>query len=119
MRLGTFLADRLAELVELQALDHARADHERNGQRSQRAHDCAHGQVVEDVEARFELREVLGEIEQHGQASLLTASGSRTASTTRSMRIERDPLTSTLTSADKSSCSASMSESREAYVRAP
>ena len=65
MALGTDLANLLADALHLQALDQVRPERERQHERRQRAQDRARRQVAEDVEARVELRQVVGDVDQH------------------------------------------------------
>jgi hypothetical protein len=63
--LGTHLANLLTDALQLQSLYQVRAERKRQHERRERAQDRARRQICEDVEARVELREVIGDVDQH------------------------------------------------------
>ena len=65
VRDGPVFAYRLADLVDRQSRNHARPNDEGQDQCRQGAEYRAHSQVIENVEAGFELREVVGQIQEH------------------------------------------------------
>src|SRR5574337_1726029 len=95
MGLRAVVAHRLANLHPREPADHPRADHERDHQRRHRRQHGAQRDVREHIELADLAREHFGEPQQH-QCTLPT-SCSHSAATTASIRMKREPLTSTVT----------------------
>src|SRR5207244_8131746 len=96
MPLGRVLADRLAPVLQLsQAPDEPRADDQRDDERRDQGHERTEAQVAKDVEDDVVLRERDEEVIEHPSFSFQRARRATSASTTRSMRMPREPLTST------------------------
>src|SRR6476660_8005431 len=128
MRLDAVRADRLADLERRQAPDHPRAEHQTDQERRHRRHHGAKGDVLEHAH-EAELGRVrlqpLGEAKQHrasdrlpGHAWASPAGSPRSAATTRSIRMKREPLTRT-ERASGASARAPSRASTSANARAP
>jgi anti-sigma factor RsiW len=63
--LGANLPYLLADALHLQSLDQIRPERERQNERRERAQDRARREVAEHVEARVELRQIFGGVEEH------------------------------------------------------
>ncbi len=94
VRLRPVVAHRLADLHPRQPGDHLRPDEERDQERGHARQHRAQREVAEDVERADVLRQELGQPEQHQCAPAAVSPAS--AATTRSIRMKREPLTSTV-----------------------
>ena len=95
VRLRAVVAHRLADLHPRQPGDHPRADDERDEERRHAREHRAQRDVAEDVERADVLREQLGEPAAASVRSLRRGAPV-SAATTRSIRMKREPLTSTV-----------------------
>src|SRR5262249_20131174 len=91
--LGTFRADGLPDLSRAEGADQPRAEHQAHEERGQECHRRPEGDVAEDVEEAVVLLEP-GEERQHRVPPGLVRAA-RSASRARSMRMPREPFTST------------------------
>src|SRR5690606_38003845 len=110
MPLGAFLADDLTDLAALEAPDEPRVEPEGQPERRQRRGDGAERHVAEDVQKAEPglVVERIEEVVDHASSSPSDAAlassgepteGSSSASTTLSILIPREPLTSTTSAA--------------------
>src|SRR5580658_1243406 len=122
MRLRAVAAHALPDLVAAQHGDHGRADEQGEHQRGERGQDAAQGEVLEDVKAAVELREIFGQGKQHQLALIMGPDPPPppvSACTTRSSRLMRDPLISTVTPGASSDCNRRVRESASANHSPP
>src|SRR6185436_16752935 len=115
MRLRSVVAHRLADLVRGELADHVRPQDQRDRERGKTGEHRAQRDVVEDVEQTYFARQPLGEFEQHQWPPL---SRPPSAATTRSMRMKREPLTSSVVPLTDAERAALISSSMVAKWRA-
>src|SRR5687767_2455600 len=118
MGLRAVVAHHLPDLPDLELLDHPRADEQRQQQRRHHREDGAQRQVREDVECREMRSELFRQPVKH-QCAPCESELPTSASTTRSSRLLRDPLTSTHTSRVSSPLTARASVSLSANHSPP
>src|SRR5690606_21873350 len=112
VRARAVVAHGLADLVGRQLADHVRAEPDRDRERREAREDRPQRDVVEDVEDAGVLCQPLRELEEHQCPPWSAAPVS--AATTRSMRMKREPFTSTVRPS-----MASTSDSRRSKCRPP
>ena len=95
VRLWPVVAHHLSDLIARQARDHAGTDEERDHKRRGHRENGAQGEVGEYVKPRLHQAQMLGQPRRAcGPTPLARAGAAVSASTTRSRRFMREPLTS-------------------------
>src|SRR5438105_13416108 len=121
MRLRTIVANGLSDLVLRELSDHPRPDHKGDHQRGYGRKHRAQRDVAEHVK-RADIRcYPVGEREQHQRPPAVSSLGSPSPSTTRSIFMKREPLTSTVVPRSSTAFSSWTSEpwSSQCYLPVP